>query len=157
MSLVCPSDVAFMSSDAALMSLWSRMYVACMSLMSLWSCFDVPLLPLWCHFDVSWCRFDVALISLWYRFDVALMSLWCVPGMPLPCVTVLWFKCSTPIAKFLGWGRRLDNYFTCHVSLCDGPRLVLLSFGLVAPTCFIYFGPRLVLFFWPRPVFEFSA
>ena len=25
------------------------------------------------------------------------------------------------------------------VSLCDGPRSVLFSFGLVAPTCFIYF------------------
>ena len=24
------------------------------------------------------------------------------------------------------------------VSLCDGPRPVLFSFGLVAPTCFIY-------------------
>ena len=32
------------------------------------------------------------------------------------------------------------------VSLCDGPRSVLFSFGLVAPTCFIYFWPRLVLF-----------
>ena len=31
------------------------------------------------------------------------------------------------------------------VSLCDGPRSVLFSFGLVAPTCFIYFWPRLVL------------
>ena len=30
------------------------------------------------------------------------------------------------------------------VSLCDGPRLVLLSFGLVAPTCFIGIWPRLV-------------
>ena len=27
------------------------------------------------------------------------------------------------------------------VSLCDGPRSVLFSFGLVAPTCFIFFGP----------------
>ena len=25
------------------------------------------------------------------------------------------------------------------VSLCDGPRSVLFSFGLVGPTCFIYF------------------
>ena len=30
------------------------------------------------------------------------------------------------------------------VSLCDGPRLALLSFGLVAPTCFIDIWPRLV-------------
>ena len=30
------------------------------------------------------------------------------------------------------------------VSLYDGPRLVLLSFGLVAPTCFIDIWPRLV-------------
>ena len=29
------------------------------------------------------------------------------------------------------------------VSLCDGPRSVLFSFGLVAPTCFIHFWPRL--------------
>ena len=28
------------------------------------------------------------------------------------------------------------------VSLCDGARSVLLSFGLVAPTCFICFWPR---------------
>ena len=28
------------------------------------------------------------------------------------------------------------------VSLCDGPRSVLFSFGLVAPTCFILFWPR---------------
>ena len=28
------------------------------------------------------------------------------------------------------------------VSLCDGPRSVLFSFGLVAPTCFICFWPR---------------
>ena len=28
------------------------------------------------------------------------------------------------------------------VSLCDGPRSVLFSFALVAPTCFICFGPR---------------
>ena len=30
------------------------------------------------------------------------------------------------------------------VSLCDGPRSVLFSFGLVGPTCFIYFWFRLV-------------
>ena len=33
------------------------------------------------------------------------------------------------------------------VSRCDGPRLVLLSFGLVAPTCFICFWPRPISFF----------
>ena len=47
------------------------------------------------------------------------------------------------------------------VSLCDGPRSVLFSFGLVAPTCFIYFWPPLVfsclaptcfIYFWPQPV-----
>ena len=44
------------------------------------------------------------------------------------------------------------------VSLCDGPRSVLFSFGLVAPTCFIYFWRRLVYIFWGgRLVFEFSA
>ena len=35
------------------------------------------------------------------------------------------------------------------VSLCDGPRSVLFSFGLVAPTCFYSLGARLV--------FEFPA
>ena len=35
------------------------------------------------------------------------------------------------------------------VSLCDGPRSVLFSFGLVAPTCFYFLGARLV--------FEFPA
>ena len=29
------------------------------------------------------------------------------------------------------------------VLLCDGPRFVLFSFGLVAPTCFSDFGPDL--------------
>ena len=38
------------------------------------------------------------------------------------------------------------------VSLCDGPRSVLFSFGLVAPTCFIYLWPRLVLFLFGRCV-----
>ena len=33
------------------------------------------------------------------------------------------------------------------VSLCDGPCSVLFSFGLVAPTCFIYLWPRLVFTF----------
>ena len=33
------------------------------------------------------------------------------------------------------------------VSLCDGPRSVLFSFGLMAPTCSIYFWPRLVFIF----------
>ena len=33
------------------------------------------------------------------------------------------------------------------VSLCDGPRSVLFSFGLVAPTCFICFWPRPELIF----------
>ena len=33
------------------------------------------------------------------------------------------------------------------VSLCDGPRSVLFSFGLVAPTCFICFWPRRELIF----------
>ena len=33
------------------------------------------------------------------------------------------------------------------VSLCDSPRSVLFSFGLLAPTCFIYFWLRLVCFF----------
>ena len=28
------------------------------------------------------------------------------------------------------------------VSLCDGPRSVLFSFGLVAPTCFIFIWTR---------------
>ena len=41
------------------------------------------------------------------------------------------------------------------VSLCDGPRSVLFSFGLVALTCFIYFWPRLVLFFGVRLVLNF--
>ena len=31
------------------------------------------------------------------------------------------------------------------VLLCDGPRFVLLSFGLVAPTCFNDIWPRLKL------------
>ena len=35
------------------------------------------------------------------------------------------------------------------VSLSDGPRSVLFSFGLVAPTCFIYFCPDLFLFCSP--------
>ena len=35
------------------------------------------------------------------------------------------------------------------VSLCDGPRSVLFSFGLVAPTCFI--------FSWPRPISIFRG
>ena len=39
---------------------------------------------------------------------------------------------------------KVHSHLTCHVSLCDGPRLVLLSFGLVAPTCFIDIWPRLV-------------
>ena len=65
---------------------------------------------------------------------------------------------------------KVHSHLTCHVSLCDGPRLVLLSFGLVAPTCFIDIWPRLVLltfgpdlfyllsaptcfiYFWPRSV-----
>ena len=33
------------------------------------------------------------------------------------------------------------------VSLCDGPRSVLFSFGLVAPTYFIFWGPRQKLIF----------
>ena len=33
------------------------------------------------------------------------------------------------------------------VSLCDGPRSVLFSFGLVAPTCFYSLGARLVFEF----------
>ena len=41
------------------------------------------------------------------------------------------------------------------VSLCDGPRSVLFSFGLVAPTCFIYFWPRLVLFTFGPDLFYF--
>ena len=41
------------------------------------------------------------------------------------------------------------------VSLCDGPRSVLFSFGLVAPTCFIYTWPRLVYIFLPKFFFEF--
>ena len=40
---------------------------------------------------------------------------------------------------------KVHCHLTCYVSLCDGPRLVLLSFGLVASTCLIYFWPRLVL------------
>ena len=32
------------------------------------------------------------------------------------------------------------------VSLCDGPRSVLFSSGLVVPTCLIFVWPRLVLF-----------
>ena len=35
------------------------------------------------------------------------------------------------------------------VSLCDGPRSVLFSFGFVAPTCFYLFGLDLFLNF-PR-------
>ena len=41
------------------------------------------------------------------------------------------------------------------VSLCDGPRSVLFSFGLVAPTCFIYFWPRPVVFFLAPTCFIF--
>ena len=41
------------------------------------------------------------------------------------------------------------------VSLCDGPRSVLFPFGLVAPTCFILFWPRLVVFFGARLVLNF--
>ena len=43
------------------------------------------------------------------------------------------------------------------VSLCDVPRSVLFSFGLVAPTCFICVWPRFVFIFLPRLVFELSA
>ena len=35
------------------------------------------------------------------------------------------------------------------VSLCAGPRSVLFSFGLVAPTCFICI--------WPRPISIFGG
>ena len=38
-------------------------------------------------------------------------------------------------------------------SLCDGPRSVILSFVLVAPTCFIYFWPRLVIFLFCPDLF----
>ena len=40
------------------------------------------------------------------------------------------------------------------VSLCDGPRSVLFSFGLVAPTSVLFtFGPDFCFIFcWPRPV-----
>ena len=38
------------------------------------------------------------------------------------------------------------------VSLCDGPRSVLFSFGLVAPTFLFTFGPDLFQIFWPQLV-----
>ena len=47
------------------------------------------------------------------------------------------------------------------VSLCDGPRSVLFSFGLVAPTCFICFWPRRELIFrgllWQFPQYYFPS
>ena len=47
------------------------------------------------------------------------------------------------------------------VSLCDGPRSVLFSFGLVAPTCFISFWPRREMVFrdlvWEFLQYDFPA
>ena len=46
------------------------------------------------------------------------------------------------------------------VSLCDGPRSVLFSFGLVAPTCFPYFSLLFPtfrsMFFLTFPYFSLS-
>ena len=71
-------------------------------------------------------------------------------------LTLDWTSLSLSLSLFIFLvDAKVHSHLICHVSLCDGPRPVLLSFGLVAPTCFIYFWPRLVWFCFGPDLFYF--